>query len=70
MLNCIDMDGQGQGYDTPLITAVQDACGIPIVASSGAGAVSHFSTVSNLLNILLLIVIKYDFLITYMLFAF
>jgi glutamine amidotransferase/cyclase len=46
MLNCIDMDGQGQGYDTPLITAVQDACGIPVVASSGAGAVSHFSTVS------------------------
>lgn len=46
MLNCIDMDGQGQGYDTPLITAVQNACGIPVIASSGAGAVSHFSSVS------------------------
>ena len=45
MLNSIDMDGQGQGYDTQLLTAVQEACGIPIIASSGAGNVSHFSQV-------------------------
>lgn len=45
MLNCIDMDGQGNGYDIPLVSAVQQAVGIPVIASSGAGAVQHFSEV-------------------------
>lgn len=45
MLNCIDMDGQGKGYDIPLVSAVQSAVGIPVIASSGAGAVHHFSEV-------------------------
>lgn len=47
MLNCIDMDGQGKGYDLPLIAAVQAAVNIPVIASSGAGAVEHFSQVFN-----------------------
>ncbi len=42
MLNCIDMDGQGQGYDIPLIRAVEAAVSIPVIASSGAGKASHF----------------------------
>lgn len=42
MLNCIDMDGQKAGYDIPLITAVQKAVSIPVIASSGAGAAEHF----------------------------
>lgn len=42
MLNCIDMDGQGKGYDLPLIQAVQSAVTIPVVASSGAGNGHHF----------------------------
>jgi glutamine amidotransferase/cyclase len=37
MLNCIDMDGQGKGYDLPLMRAVS----IPVIASSGAGNESH-----------------------------
>lgn len=45
MLNCIDMDGQGKGYDIALINAVQSAVSIPVIASSGAGAVNHFSQV-------------------------
>ena len=43
MLNCIDMDGQGKGYDLKLIQAVQEAVTIPVIASSGAGAVEHFT---------------------------
>ena len=43
MLNCIDFDGQGNGYDKALITAVSDSVTIPVIASSGAGAVEHFS---------------------------
>ena len=45
MLNCIDMDGQGQGYDLCLVAAVQAAVTIPVIASSGAGKVQHFSHV-------------------------
>lgn len=45
MLNCIDMDGQGRGYDIPLLTAVQGAVTVPVIASSGAGKPEHFSQV-------------------------
>jgi len=39
------MDGQGNGYDIALIRAVQNAVSIPVIASSGAGAVKHFEEV-------------------------
>ena len=42
MLNCIDMDGQGNGYDLPLMRAVSNAVTIPVIASSGAGTGAHF----------------------------
>eukprot|EP00429_Kryptoperidinium_foliaceum_P037913 CAMPEP_0176168850 /NCGR_PEP_ID=MMETSP0120_2-20121206/86427_1 /TAXON_ID=160619 /ORGANISM="Kryptoperidinium foliaceum, Strain CCMP 1326" /LENGTH=535 /DNA_ID=CAMNT_0017506587 /DNA_START=228 /DNA_END=1835 /DNA_ORIENTATION=- len=42
MLNCIDMDGQGNGYDLPLMKAVSGAVSIPVIASSGAGKEAHF----------------------------
>ena len=42
MLNCIDMDGQCNGYDIALIHAVQSAVTIPVIASSGAGKAQHF----------------------------
>lgn len=45
MLNCIDMDGQGSGYDLPLMRAVSNAVTIPVIASSGAGKPEHFSEV-------------------------
>lgn len=43
MLNCINMDGQCQGYDIPLVNAVQNSVRIPVIASSGAGRPEHFS---------------------------
>jgi glutamine amidotransferase/cyclase len=43
MLNCINMDGQCQGYDIPLVNAVQNSVHIPVIASSGAGRPEHFS---------------------------
>ncbi|KAL3692092.1 hypothetical protein R1sor_005743 [Riccia sorocarpa] len=42
LLNCIDCDGQGQGFDTDLVGLVSEAVSIPVIASSGAGAVEHF----------------------------
>ena len=42
LLNCIDNDGKGSGFDLELIKAVSDAVTIPVIASSGAGAPEHF----------------------------
>ncbi len=45
LLNSIDRDGTGLGFDLGLIQAVADAVTIPVIASSGAGRVEHFSEV-------------------------
>eukprot|EP00890_Picochlorum_soloecismus_P006151 jgi/Picsp_1/6537/NSC_03880-R1_glutamine amidotransferase cyclase len=45
LLNCIDNDGAGQGFDVELVKAVSDAVSIPVIASSGAGAPSHFTQI-------------------------
>ncbi|KQK22507.1 imidazole glycerol phosphate synthase hisHF, chloroplastic [Brachypodium distachyon] len=50
LLNCIDCDGQGCGFDIDLIKMVSDAVTIPVIASSGAGAVEHFSEVFEKTN--------------------
>ncbi len=43
LLNCIDRDGTNRGFDIELIDAVRRAVSIPVIASSGAGTVQHFS---------------------------
>ncbi len=45
LLNSIDRDGTGLGFDLGLIRSVADAVTIPVIASSGAGRVEHFSEV-------------------------
>jgi len=45
LLNCIDRDGTGEGFDLDLVRAVSDAVGIPVIASSGAGRPAHFAEV-------------------------
>jgi glutamine amidotransferase/cyclase len=42
LLNCIDRDGTGRGFDIELINAVKSAVSIPVIASSGAGSADHF----------------------------
>jgi glutamine amidotransferase/cyclase len=42
LLNCIDRDGTNLGFDIELINAVSNAVSIPVIASSGAGALEHF----------------------------
>jgi len=44
-LNCIDKDGTGTGFDIDLVRDVKKAVTIPVIASSGAGRVEHFSEV-------------------------
>ena len=45
LLNCIDKDGTNSGFDIELINHIREAVSIPVIASSGAGKVDHFSEV-------------------------
>lgn len=45
LLNSIDRDGTGKGFDLDLIRLVRNAVSIPVVASSGAGSAAHFKEV-------------------------
>jgi cyclase len=42
VLNCIASDGTRDGYDIEQCAAIRERCQVPLVASGGAGAVSHF----------------------------
>ncbi len=42
MANCIDSDGQGTGFDLPLMKLLSESVSIPVIASSGAGCPEHF----------------------------
>lgn len=47
LLTSMDADGTQAGYDCPLTRAVSDAVSVPVIASGGAGAMSHFAEVLN-----------------------
>lgn len=42
LLNCMDCDGRGEGFDVNLVRRVKEVVGIPVIASSGAGCARHF----------------------------
>jgi glutamine amidotransferase/cyclase len=43
LLNCINRDGQNNGYELELIRQVKEACSLPVIASSGAGCPAHIA---------------------------
>lgn len=43
LLTSMDADGTQAGYDLGLLRAVSDAVTVPVIASGGAGALSHFA---------------------------
>jgi cyclase len=43
VLNCMNQDGMRQGYDIAQLRAVRDCINVPLIASGGAGALSHFA---------------------------
>ncbi|KAJ3415678.1 hypothetical protein HDV05_004356 [Chytridiales sp. JEL 0842] len=45
LCNCMDKDGTNSGFDLDLLADVRQAVRIPVIASSGAGAVEHFPEV-------------------------
>ncbi len=42
VLNCMNQDGVRQGYDLAQLALVRQHCQLPLIASGGAGAISHF----------------------------
>lgn len=51
LLNSIDRDGTGVGFDHDLVRMVKNAVSIPVVASSGAGTKEHFVNVFKETNV-------------------
>ena len=45
VLNCMNVDGVRQGFDLTQLQAVRAICRVPLIASGGAGAASHFADV-------------------------
>ena len=45
VLNCMNQDGVKQGYDIEQLTKVRERCQVPLIASGGAGEMSHFKEV-------------------------
>ena len=38
----MDADGTKDGFDLEMLRLIRDAVGVPLIASGGAGALSHF----------------------------
>lgn len=45
VLNCMNSDGVRDGYDIDQLQAVREVCGVPLIASGGAGTMAHFVSV-------------------------
>lgn len=41
VINSMDADGTGAGYDLELLRAISDQVGVPVIASGGAGTLEH-----------------------------
>jgi cyclase len=51
VLNCMASDGVRGGYDIAQLKAVRAICGVPLVASGGAGTAQHFADVFACANV-------------------
>ena len=45
VLNCMNRDGVRKGYDIEQLARVRAVCRVPLIASGGAGAMTHFREV-------------------------
>ncbi len=45
VLNCMNQDGVRQGYDIEQLMLIRNICKVPLIASGGAGEISHFTEV-------------------------
>jgi len=47
----MNQDGVRKGYDIAQLSAVRAVCNVPLIASGGAGAMSHFAEVFSEANV-------------------
>jgi cyclase len=45
VLNCMNQDGVRQGYDIEQLKKARAVCKVPLIASGGAGEISHFTDI-------------------------
>lgn len=48
VLNCMNEDGVKNGYDLEQLAFALEACHVPLIASGGAGQISHFKDVFDI----------------------
>jgi len=51
VLNVMNKDGVRDGYDLEQLSLVREVCNVPLIASGGAGEISHFSDVFKLARV-------------------
>jgi cyclase len=51
VLNCMASDGVRTGYDLAQLQRVRAVCRVPLIASGGAGAMSHFADVFSVAHV-------------------
>lgn len=51
VLNCMNQDGVRKGYDIDQLSIIRKICGIPLIASGGAGNISHFVDVFKMAQV-------------------
>jgi cyclase len=51
VLNCMNQDGVRKGYDITQLKTIRAACPVPMIASGGAGEISHFKDVFEQANV-------------------
>jgi cyclase len=51
VLNCMNQDGVKEGYDLRQLAVIREGCGVPLIASGGAGSPRHFLEVFEKANV-------------------
>ncbi|MCP4299866.1 MAG: imidazole glycerol phosphate synthase subunit HisF, partial [Gammaproteobacteria bacterium] len=51
VLNCMNQDGVRQGYANRQLSVVRENCGVPLIASGGAGSMQHSVDVFQQANV-------------------
>lgn len=51
VLNCMNRDGVRQGYDLEQLKLIRSVSLVPLIASGGAGAMTHFSDVFDIASV-------------------
>lgn len=51
VLNCMNQDGVRRGYDIAQLAAIREICSVPLIASGGAGEMTHFADAFRLANV-------------------